>query len=304
MRSQPVSADRRPQPELVSVVIAVHNGIDLLGDQLDALVAQTYRGAVEVIVADNRSTDGLDDSLRRYPHAGALRLRRVDASERAGAGYARNKGVAESAGDFIAFCDHDDRVHPGWLEHLIALAPEHAAVGGGLETATLNSADVRRWRQLLPPDVPNGFPGFLRWSPTCNLGIWRDAFDGVGGFDLAYAEGGEDADLTFRVQLAGGSLGFAPDALIAYRLRDTLIGLWKQSVMFGEGDARLFAGYHRHGMPRRHWLATVDVIAYAVIRNPLLPSWLTRAPRGAWVFHTGNLVGRIKGSLRHRCFYV
>ena len=47
-------------------------------------------------------------------------------------------------------------------------------------------------------------------------------------------EGAEDADLAIRIQLAGGVLGHAPKALVAYRLRDTLRGIWSQSVMCGK----------------------------------------------------------------------
>ncbi|MFM9379143.1 glycosyltransferase family 2 protein [Gordonia sp. VNK21] len=296
--------DDRGLPELVSVIIPVHNGVDVIDEQLTALAGQDYPHPFEVLVADNNSTDGLGDHLADHPLAPRLRLRRVDASGPAGAAYARNAGAAAAAGDFLAFCDADDRVYPQWLSELTAAARRASAVGGAVETHSLNSAQVQGWRQMLPPDVPYEFPGFLRVWPTCNVGVWKDRFDGLGGFDVAYDRGGEDADFTLRLQLAGGVLGHAPDALVAYRLRDTLRGIWDQSVMCGEGDARLYAEYREYGMPARPWYATVDVIAYLLLRNPLLPSALTRVPTGRWLFQAGNLLGRIKGSVRHRCWYV
>ncbi|WP_440712143.1 glycosyltransferase family 2 protein [Gordonia sp. FQ] len=300
---RPPEADRG-LPELVSVVIPVHNGADVIDDQLAALAAQDYDRPFEVLVADNNSTDGLRDHLDGHPLTQRLTLRWVDASGPAGASYARNAGAAAAAGDFLAFCDDDDRVSPRWLTELTAVGRRCSAVGGAVETHSLNGADAQSWRQMLPPEMPYEFLGFLRVSPTCNLGVWKDRFEQVGGFDTAYDRGAEDADFTIRIQLAGGVLGHAPDALVAYRLRDTLRGIWDQSVMCGEGDARLYAEYRGYGLPKRPWYMTADVIAYLLLRNPLLPTAITRVPTGRWLFQAGNLLGRIKGSLRHRCWYV
>jgi hypothetical protein len=157
---------------------------------------------------------------------------------------------------------------------------------------------------MLPPETPYEFPGFLPVSPTCNLGVWADMFAKVGGFDVEYDRGAEDSDFAIRVQLAGGVLGHSPEAMVAYRLRDTLQGIWSQSVMCGEGDAQLFSDYRWYGMPRRPWYGTVDVVLYLLLRNPLLPTAITRVPTGRWLFHAGNLLGRVKGSIRHRAYYV
>ncbi|MCR5978976.1 glycosyltransferase [Gordonia jinghuaiqii] len=294
----------RPLPELVSVVIPVRNGVHVIDHQLEALAAQTYPRPFEVIIADNGSTDGLRAHIENHPLRERLRMTWTDASQRRGGSQGRNMGVAASSGDFIAFCDGDDWAYPDWLTELTAVATRAAAVGGALETHTLNSDEVRSWRHVLEPDEPYHVPGFMRVHPTCNFGVWREWFDRVGGFDLEYDRGAEDSDFAIRVQLAGGTMVLAPKALVAYRLRDSLAGIWDQSVMCGEGDARLYADYRHYGMPRRPWYATVDVLLYLLIRNPLLPTAITRAPLGRWLFLAGNLVGRIKGSIQFRCYYV
>ncbi|HEY9315768.1 glycosyltransferase family 2 protein [Williamsia sp.] len=292
------------RPELVSVVIPVHNVVGLIDEQLEALAAQTYPHPFEVLIADNGSTDGMREHIERHPLNDVLTLRWVDASSRRGSSHARNEGVALAKGDFLAFCDGDDRVGPDWLQELTSAARYFDAVGGAVETATFNSPLVRSWRDMLPPDVPYEFPGFMQVSPTCNLGVWTEMFTRVGGFDVDYNRGAEDSDFTIRVQLAGGVMGHSPTALVAYRLRDTLSGIWSQSVMCGEGDAQLYSDYRHYGMPPRAWYGTVDVLLYLLFRNPLLPTWLTKVPTGRWLFHAGNLVGRIRGSIRHRSFYV
>ncbi|HQV17615.1 glycosyltransferase family 2 protein [Gordonia sp. (in: high G+C Gram-positive bacteria)] len=305
----PPPAERRSRrdlgvPSLVSVVIPVRNGVDVIDEQLSALANQDYLGPFEVIVADNGSTDSLRGHLDDHPLADRIRLRWVDASGFPGAAYARNEGVRVAAGDFIAFCDADDRVYPEWLRELTAVAAYSEAVGGAVETHSLNSRLVQSWRPMLPSETPYEIPGYLRVPPTCSFGIWRQMFDKVGGFDTSYNRGAEDADLAIRIQLAGGVLGHAPKALVAYRLRDTLRGIWSQSVMCGEGHAHLYSDYRHYGMPRDKWYVTVDLVLYVLVRNPLLPTVLTRVPTGHWLFHAGNRLGRIRGSIRHRCFYA
>ena len=292
------------KPESVAVIIPVHNGRATIDVQLDALAAQDYSGSFEVIVADNGSTDGLAEYLAGHPRTDELALRRVDASDCPGAAHARNVGARSTVADFLAFCDGDDRVHPNWLSELIRTAAAHDAVAGTVETDSLNSELVRSWRQM--PDRHDGYSlyRFLPVGISSSFAIWREAFEQVGGWDETFTRGGEDSDMCLRIQLAGMSFGHSPDAQIAYRLRDTLAGIWQQSVMCGEGDVRLYAEYRSYGMPRRSQLALADTVAYLILRNPLLPQFISRVPTGRWLFHAGNLWGRIVGSVRHRVYYL
>ncbi|MGW5524449.1 glycosyltransferase family 2 protein [Gordonia sp. NPDC003950] len=291
-------------PRLVSVIIPARNAAATIDTQLEALAAQDYLGEFEVMVCDNGSDDGLADHVRDYPLADRLSLRWVDASGRVGSSYTRNVGISSAAGDLIAFCDADDAVHPGWLRHLVAVAGHHSLVSGAVETESLNTSEVRRWRPMPEPDEGFDIPGFLPVTTAANMACWKDDLVRLGGFDGAYRNGYEDAEFALRLQLAGGTVGHSPDALVAYRFRDTLRGIFTQSRIYGFGNVQLYADFREYGMPRRPGYALVDVLAYLVIRNPLLPEVLTRVPTGRWLFPAGHLVGRIEGSFRHRCFYI
>lgn len=178
------------------------------------------------------------------------------------------------------------------------------AVAGTLVTSNVNSPRVQAWREAPPRDALQEWWRFLPVLTGASFGVTAAAYRAVGGFDETYRSGGEDTDLAFRLQLAGFRLTHAADAEIDYRLRQTRRGLWRQSVMCGRGDARLYADYRSYGMPRRHPLMTMDVIALVVLRNPLLPRLITHLDRGRWVFFAGNLVGRIWGSVENRVCYV
>ncbi|MAU82346.1 MAG: glycosyl transferase [Gordonia sp.] len=299
-----ITRQRPRTPSSVSVVIPVRNAMDSIDGQLAALAEQTYPGWFEVLLCDNGSDDGLRQHIQQHRLRVDVNMRVVDASARVGASYARNVGISESEGDLIAFCDADDMVHPQWLERLVACAAHHDVVSGGIETTTLNDPEVMAWRPMPPSAVPFELPGFLRVVTGANMAAWSDVLAAAGGFDEAYTRGYEDADLALRVQLQGGTVGHAADALVAYRLRDSLRGLWSQSVTYGQGLVQLFSDYRGYGMRGRPLYYLLDLLAFLILRNPLLPQRLTRVSGGHWLFHAGNLVGRIRGSIRHRRYFV
>ncbi|HEU6446740.1 MAG TPA: oligosaccharide flippase family protein, partial [Gaiellaceae bacterium] len=78
------------EPVELSVVIPARNAAGTIGDQLESLARPRFHRPWEVVVVDNGSTDGTADVARSY--AGRVRLRVVNASDRPGIAYARNRG--------------------------------------------------------------------------------------------------------------------------------------------------------------------------------------------------------------------
>jgi glycosyltransferase involved in cell wall biosynthesis len=98
----------------LSVVIPARNAADTIGVQLESLVRQRFDRPWEVVVVDNGSTDGTRAAVESFADR-LPGLRIVDASERQGIGYARNRGVEAACGRLIAYCDADDAVSEGSL---------------------------------------------------------------------------------------------------------------------------------------------------------------------------------------------
>lgn len=229
-------------PPQVSVVIACLDAQDVLGGQLAALAAQRTDVPFEVLVCDNGSRDRTVEVARAW--VGRLPLRVVDASAVRGSGPARNVGAAQAVGPWLAFCDADDEVDGGWLTALAGGLAEHPVVAGRLDGERLNPPRVRRTRpldqqsglQLCSPEV--GLPH----ASAGNLGVRRDAFMAVGGFDpgVRYLQ---DTDLCWRLQLAGYPLVFVPDAVVHTRLRATLPLMYRQGRNWGAAQARLERRY-------------------------------------------------------------
>jgi glycosyltransferase involved in cell wall biosynthesis len=271
-----------------------------LGAQLDALAAQTYRGAWEIVVADNGSAD---DTVAVAEHhaaavANATALRVVDASARPGSSFARNFGAQEAHGDFLVFCDADDVVVPGWLDALVTAARDFDAVTGPQDASWINPPEVQQWRPPRATTLPRG--GFLPYAASCNLGVWADVYKRTGGFDEEYPQA-HDVEWSWRAQLASYTLGWAPDAVVHYRYRATARGAFRQASASGLDAARLYRDYRSRGMPRPRLSRALRVWAWLVVRVPYL---MAHERRGVWLRRAGEAWGRLRGSVRFRVLFL
>lgn len=96
---------------LVSVVIPTFNRAYCIAESIESVLAQSYSN-IEVIVVD----DGSDDNTRTVVESiEDCRVRYIYQGN-AGACVARNRGIDESIGDYIAFHDSDDLWYPRKLE--------------------------------------------------------------------------------------------------------------------------------------------------------------------------------------------
>ena len=278
------------------MVIPMRNAGDTLREQLTALAGQTYQGTWELVIADNGSTDGATtDLVWARPD---VPIRVVDASERPGSSYARNRGAAEATGDFIVFCDADDVVVPGWLEAMASAARDFDAVTGPQDASVINAPDVQQWRPPRVAVLQSG--GFMPFAPSCNLGVWADVYRRTGGFDEGYPQA-HDVEWSWRAQLSGCTLGFAESAVVHYRYRTTIRGVARQAYLSGLDSARLYRDYRSQGMKRPRLLRSMRVWVWLVSRSPYLAS---RSQRGIWVRRAGEAWGRARGSARFRVMFL
>jgi glycosyltransferase involved in cell wall biosynthesis len=302
----------RSRPRSVSVVIPAYNAAATLAEQLEALAAQQYDGDWEVVVADNGSTDGTADLARRYrDRFKALTV--VDSGPRRGHSAPRNAGARSARGELLAFCDADDFVAPGWLAAMADAARHYDLVGGWLDVRPLNDDATRSWHQPWPRDRLRSW--LLPSAVSANFAIWANVLWDLDGWSAEYEAGAEDTELSWRAQLAGYRLGFAPDAVVYYRYRSGLRETARQAFGIGVNCERLLRDFRflrdgdhldmddsglrqsadgdgsvlGRGLGRGVWLAT---------RLPYLAG--SRRLRGRWVSVAAEYVGRLSGAARYR----
>ena len=183
-----------PNEALVSVIIPCYNQSAYLAEAITSALDQSHPDK-EVIVIDDGSTDDTAGVASRF------RVKYVRQSN-AGLSAARNKGIAESSGQFLVFLDADDRLLPGGLaagldgfsEH-----PECAFVYGGFQHIAADGSFLRP--QEPPPIEVDLYRALLQYNHIGMHGtvMYRRAvFDAVGGFDTSL-RAAEDYDLYLRV---------------------------------------------------------------------------------------------------------
>jgi glycosyltransferase involved in cell wall biosynthesis len=286
---------------MVSVVVPAFDAATTIDDQLAALEGQDYDGDWEIVVADNGSRDGTPDLVRGWS-ARLPQLRLIEVVDGRGQAPARNGTVAAGRGDLLAFCDADDVVTRSWLRALVEAALTSDAVGGGIDPHRLNDPVAVAWRmRLVADDHLSTALDFLPFSQLANLAVWRDAFDHVGGIP-PYDGAGEDVAFSWRIQLAGFRLTYAPEAVVHYRLRSDLVGTFRQWHHYGIASARLYREFRPVGVERRsllepslRWLGLVRDITHP-FRGAVL--------RGKWMVRLAYLSGAIRGAIRYRVLFA
>ena len=93
---------------IVSIVVPAYNAEDYIRKCVDSILAQSNQ-SLEVIVVDDGSTDSTLAELKAYSNDSRVR---VIHQENQGVSSARNKALAVAKGEFVAFVDSDDVVHP------------------------------------------------------------------------------------------------------------------------------------------------------------------------------------------------
>jgi len=203
-----------PVAPRVSVVVPCYNAERYLAEALDSALAQKDI-AIEVLVADDGSSDGTSDVLARYgDRVGVLH------QDHRGPSAARNACLAASRGEYVALLDADDRFRPGKLARQAAVLDARSDVGlvytgwdviDGAGTPlphqgwSREEGDVRR--RLLLGNLAHPVAVMLRRAPIA----------AVGGFDESL-QVNEDWDLFLRLALRGMRWVCLDEALGEYRV--------------------------------------------------------------------------------------
>lgn len=160
----------------VSVIIPVYNAEKYLAECMDSVIEQTLKN-IEIICVDDGSADESLRILKEYEKAD--RRVRILCQENAGAGAARNTGLAAAKGEYLSFLDADDFFEPDMLERAYSKAKEQKAqvivFGSDQYREDLETFQEVGWtlrKHALPPYRPmnyqtfteNVFKVFVGWT--------------------------------------------------------------------------------------------------------------------------------------------
>ena len=265
----------------ISVVVCTRDRTDSLRRCLESLRDLSYP-ALEIVVVDNAPSGAETCALvaAMAPLFGPSRTLRYAREDRPGLDWARNRGIAESSHDLIAFTDDDVRVDPGWLSGIArAFADRDVLMVTGLVApaeldtgAQLDFEDgyggmgkgfhpIRRQRDGL---TPAALLGAHHLGVGANMAFRRALLDRVGGFDTALdvgtpSHGAGDLEMFHRVLVSGAVAQYEPSALVWHSHRRDHAGLRRQL----RDNGRAF-GVYLIGCALRRTVPRGVVVRYAV----------------------------------------
>ena len=259
----------------VSVVIPCRGHAEVLSSCLASVAAQQTTVAYEVIVVDSGPDDAVAEAARQF-----ARVQLVRSTEPLLPGPARNLGVRQARGRYVAFLDADCVADPGWLAAAYdRLQSDGVRLVGGPVTDLLPGNWIASTDNLLQfVDLPRSRPAQgARHFPGCNMAMRVADFVALRGFQDTPETAGEDILLCEAVLGHWrASLFFEPAMAVRHSGRTTWRGYLRHHFSFGYSRAlhrlhvrawHLAWGRHAMMVP----LVTLKRLAYLV--------------RGAWRYH-------------------
>jgi len=235
---------------LVSVIVPVFNNADGISLLLGALETQSYDNRnYEIIIVDNGSQDGTFEVTSLVASNSNATIK-VTKELRVGAYAARNKGVAEAAGEILAFTDSDCIPTPTWLERGVAALKTSSSDGaaGGVEFTFIGArANPFEYVDSVNKLAQETYVTKLGFAATANFFVRKQAVDELGGFDSNLRSGG-DYEFGQRFTASGRELIYAGDAIVQHPARSTFREIIKKNLRVAGGQYALRKqGKLKHG---------------------------------------------------------
>jgi hypothetical protein len=205
----------------VSIVIPTYRRPELLAATLASCLAQQgiEDQRIEIVVVDNDPAQSARSTVdAAAARSGGIHLR-YTAEPRPGISHARNTGVAQAAGRYVAFIDDDEEAAPGWLAaflQTIRRTGADLAVGPVYPRFAAGADAYVRQTYTRDAQVPSGTP-LERWGGIGNSLLDKErCFAGTSEpFDPRFGlSGGEDALFLHQLRRRGGTIVWCADAAV------------------------------------------------------------------------------------------
>lgn len=198
----------------VSVIIAVFNDENNIGNCIESVLNQSHKN-FELIIVNDASTDNTLDIVKQYSKIDT-RIKYFSNRTNKAQAYSRNIAINNSQGDIIAIIDSDCVARNDWLKNLISgLKNENIVMGNSLSTKE-NIWAKEIFKQYKKWFSSKNKGNYLDSLDTKNCAIRKIIFEKIGLFDPK-ASPSEDTELAIRVKKADFKIRYAEDAIITHK---------------------------------------------------------------------------------------
>ena len=293
----------------VSVVVPVYNGERTIGSCIKSLLELNYPSSkLEIIVVDNKSKDNTLGIVRKFPVISLV-------EDKIQSSYAsRNTGIRKSRGEIIAFTDSDCIADKNWVSSAVECFEDEqiGCVAGKIQG--YSPSNYIEEYLIKTNSLTQGSNRFLPYAQTANAIYRRQVFDAIGLFEENWISGG-DADMTWRMQLHSKyKLVPCEGSLIYHVHRSTLKGFFRQRKTWGYGEVAMYKKYKEHYRDKEGELLRdyKEFFRYVIGKWPALihNKFISRDEarfldkKLTMIAMIGRRIGRIKGSIKEREFYI
>ena len=258
----------------LSLIIATYNRSASLLSALCSVVEQSAPYDVwECVVVNNNSTDDtaerVAEFIAQYPKCNIRLVNELNQ----GLSFARNRGISESEGEYIAIIDDDERIAPNFISAYISLfdsVPEAVAAGGPI-IAEYPTGRPRWMSYYTERPIANTryfgcrvceFPAG-RIPGGGNMALRRSAIRRYGVFDTALGYvgeslvGGEESDLFERLRIAEAKYYYVPEAVMYHIIPEAkLTEEYFERLCYNTGVSQRMRA-ERHNRVLRQYVAEV-----------------------------------------------
>lgn len=254
---------------LISVIMPVLNEEKSVAGAVRSALAQEGVD-VEVLVVDGHSSDGTREIVNGLA-AEDPRVRLLDNPDVV-IPKGLNVGLEHAHGEFIARVDGHASINSDYFRRALdrfASEPQLAGVGG-LRTGVSTKPTGRAIGMVLGSpyaigDSINHFGTEYQLTDHASFGVYRaEVAREVGGWDPNLLVN-EDVDFDHRILAAGYTIGFDPDMLIWWHVRDNVPDLFHQYRRYGRGKALMVRKNGPSALRPRHLVAPVAVLGTAAL---------------------------------------
>jgi glycosyltransferase involved in cell wall biosynthesis len=202
----------------ISVVIPTYNRAHILESVVKSVVNQNFLPS-EIIIVDDGSKDGTEEVAKALTNKNEDINIRYIYQENQGGNVARNRGIQEAKGDYIAFLDSDDTWDREKLEKQLAVFEINDKIGAvycGLRHIDLDKGTLiyEPKRSYLSGDLGSTLLIRDLTAPTSCYMVKRSVFEEVGGFDVNL-KARQDWEMWIRIAQKY-EIGVVPEALVNY----------------------------------------------------------------------------------------
>ena len=282
----------------LTIIISTYNRAESLLRTLDSVVKQDMEPSKwECVVVNNASTDNTKEVFaefaKKHPEHN---LRMVEESQQ-GLSFARNKGINESKGQYLAFVDDDETLAPTFVSGYLSLFNAgYAFVAMGPVIAVYENKRPKWMSHYTEKMIAN--PIYLGETPYTisskvmpaggNMAFNREIFTIYGNFDTDLGRkgidltGGEENDLFRRIRSLGERVFYAPKAVVYHHIgEDKLTSEYVEKLSYGVGRSKRIQAEKEGSLKalyadesRKRFYTFILSILYTLSFRPAKAKWL------------------------------